>query len=252
MALLVDLASLLTREGKPADAESCLKQVMTREPHARVAVGLISVASSLKNERQRDCVERANCLLRCASEILQNMPSDDLAELPGWAISQLLDGGFKQQATNICWRMLESSCTNAAWFNEASWLLATAANPSNRDPSLAVELAKRSVKLNGDWNTLGVARYRAGDFKQAIADLEKCESLAAQPNVGSSFNYFFMAMAHHRRGDDTAARRCYEQAIKWMKEHSPQNPELIRFRAEAEALLGPTVQAHAQKQPEAP
>src|SRR5262249_21380799 len=113
---------------------------------------------------------------------------------------------------------------------------ATTENPSNREPILAVELAKRSLKLNderGDWNTLGVARYRAGDFKQALADLQK-----SRPGEDTSFDQFFMAMAHHQLGDAEAARSCYDQAINWMKKHAPEDAELIRFRAEAEGLLG--------------
>ena len=239
MALLVDLASLLNREGKPAEAESCLNQVLTREPHAKVAIGLMSHASFLKNERQRDCVERSDHLLRCASEILRKLPPQDLVELPPWTLPGLVDGGFKQQATNLCWRMLNSSSTNAGWFNEAAWFLATAENPSSRDPALAVELAQRAIKLSAGanyWNTLGVARYRVGDFKQALADLEKSAQL---DHDLTSFNSFFMAMAYKQLGDADSARRLYAQAVEWMEKKAPQDPELLRFRTEAEQVVGP-------------
>jgi tetratricopeptide (TPR) repeat protein len=235
----VDLANLLTREGKPAEAESFLNQVLSREPHVSVASHLISQAAMTKQQRHPDCPERCNYLLRCAWEILLRLPSEDLAKLPGEAVCGLVDGGFKQQATNVCWRMLDSSSTNAAWFNEASWFLATAENPASRDPALALELAQRATRLSGDanyWNTLGVARYRAGDFKQALADLEKSAQL---DHDRTSFNSFFIAMAYKQLGDTDSGRRLYAQAVEWMEKKAPQNPELLRFRTEAEHLFGP-------------
>jgi uncharacterized protein HemY len=55
--------------------------------------------------------------------------------------------------------------------------LATSPDSKFRDPKRAVELAKKAVKLapkeGNYWNTLGVAQYRASDWKEAIAALEK-------------------------------------------------------------------------------
>src|SRR5262249_17527591 len=47
-------------------------------------------------------------------------------------------------------------------------------------------------------NTLGVAHYRNGDDKAAVAELERTMSLRAG---GNSFDWFFLAMAHWRLGD---------------------------------------------------
>jgi len=243
------LIRVLKTENKLAEAESCLDEVLSRGRHATVAEELIWEALISTNKNWPDDAETCAFLLRRGSEILQKVTGEELLEVSPWAISGLMAGGYRQQATNIYWRMLDSSSTTAGWFNGAAWYLATAENPSGRDPAMAVELAKRSVKLGGDWNTLGVARYRAGDFKQALADLQKCESVCSPQDVGSSFDYFFMAMAHHHLGDPDAARRCYDQAIKWMKENRPQDPQLIRFRAETEALLGAALPA-AESKPE--
>src|SRR5262249_15890334 len=72
--------------------------------------------------------------------------------------------------------------------------------PSNVNPSIAqraVELARRAVeeapKAGLIWNTLGVAHYRAGDWKAAVETLEKSMSLR---QGGDSFDWFFLAMAH--------------------------------------------------------
>src|SRR5262249_47187761 len=78
--------------------------------------------------------------------------------------------------------------------NNVAWLLATCPDAPFRDPDRAVELAKRAVELAPkaatNWNTLGVAHYRAGDWKAAIAALEKSESLA--PDKSLAFNAFFL------------------------------------------------------------
>ena len=108
-----------------------------------------------------------------------------------------------------------------------------------RDPDRAVELAKKAVELEPKegtyWNTLGVAHYRAGDWKAAIEALTKSMELR---NGGDSFDWFFLAMAHWQLGDKPQARSWYDKAVAWMEKNQPKNEELIRFRAEAAALLG--------------
>jgi len=104
----------------------------------------------------------------------------------------------------------------------------------------AVELARRAIEQEPEspiiQNTLGVARYRAGDSLGAIEALTKAEELA--PDQNFSFNGFFLAMAHWQLGYKAEARAWYDKADAWMERNAPQNEELIRFRAEAAALLG--------------
>ena len=88
----------------------------------------------------------------------------------------------------------------------------------------------------GAQNTLGVAYFRAGHWRDAIAALNRSDELA--PNEHLGYNAFFRAMAHWRLGETEAAQREYGRAVAWMNDRSPQNVELLRFRAEAEALLG--------------
>jgi tetratricopeptide (TPR) repeat protein len=108
-----------------------------------------------------------------------------------------------------------------------------------RDPKRAVALAKRAVELSPKsrliWNTLGVAQYRAGDYRAAVVALEKSCGLS---EGGDSFDWFFLAMAHWRLGEREQARTWYDQAVARMDKHRPQSEELIRFRAEAAELLG--------------
>jgi tetratricopeptide (TPR) repeat protein len=98
------------------------------------------------------------------------------------------------------------------------------------------EKAVRISPLSGNiWNTLGVARYRAGDSKRAVEDLTKSMQLR---HGGDSADFFFLAMAHHDLGDTEAALCCFEWGAAWMDDHGPPNEEIGRFRAEAEALPG--------------
>ena len=57
----------------------------------------------------------------------------------------------------------------------AAWCLATHPDPKVRKPARAVELAKEAIGLKPFatyWNTLGAARYRAGDFQGAVEALQ--------------------------------------------------------------------------------
>jgi Flp pilus assembly protein TadD len=136
----------------------------------------------------------------------------------------------------------------ARYFNNFAWGLATTPE-STRDPQRALSLARRAVELTPDRaiynNTLGVSQYRAGQFVEAIATLEK--SLAAGKGEFDAFDLFFLAMAHHRLGHAVQARACFDPAVQWRRNHPnpPQptwNEELDAFQAEARALLdGPPI-----------
>ncbi|MBI3469412.1 MAG: hypothetical protein HY000_40945 [Planctomycetes bacterium] len=44
-------------------------------------------------------------------------------------------------------------------------------------------------------------------------------------------------MAHLHLNDIALAEDCYQQAIDWMARNKPDDPELLRFRQEAERML---------------
>jgi eukaryotic-like serine/threonine-protein kinase len=239
------LVMALKEDNKPTESESLLHDVSFLEGQATVAAGLIENAASLPKAIWPG--EAANWS-RYGSEILEKATAEELVKLPSTVFPKLVEMGNKQLVTDICRVMLNSTSTNGAWFNSASWCLATTENPTNRDPAMAVELAKRAVEINpqGDWNTVGVAYYRAADFNQALDYLRRSEQRAN--GDASSFDTFFLAMAERQVGHADAARRYYVHAIQWMNAHDPQNPELLRFRAEAERLLGPEASTGAETQ----
>jgi len=241
---------LLVAENKLVEAEKLYQEVIAARRSALgnesvlVAKTLFVFAEFLKSQNRPE--EAAQKYRESADIYLLPPWEEHLFKLPPELVFGLLEVGEKQRAVSICRALLDSTSRNALWFNNVSWYLATIENPSNRDPALAVELANRSMKINsqGDWNTVGVAFYRAGDFKQALDYLRRSGQRANGDD--SSFDTFFLAMAEHQVGNVDGARRYYTQAIKWMDKHDPQNSELLRFRAETERLLGSEVKAGAE------
>src|SRR5262249_14075756 len=98
-------------------------------------------------------------------------------------------------------------------------------------------VAKKAVELgpaHPDYlNTLGVAHYRAGDWKAAIAALEKSMELR---KGGDSNDWFFLAMAHWQLGEKDKAREWYHRAVQWMEKNQPTDAYLGRSGAEAGEL----------------
>jgi serine/threonine protein kinase/WD40 repeat protein len=142
-----------------------------------------------------------------------------------------------QQAVDEYEQALAAEPDHATAANNFAWLLATCPKEKLRNAARAVALAQQAVQLEPHnrnyWNTLGVAYYRAGAWSSAREALEK----ATRDEGGNSWDWFFLAMTHGRLGEPHEARRYYEQAVRWMEKNRPQNEELRRFRAEAEALL---------------
>jgi tetratricopeptide (TPR) repeat protein len=129
---------------------------------------------------------------------------------------------------------------SADLYHSFAWLLATYPDPTLRDAAEAVELARRVVDLSpaskASLNTLGVALYRAGEWQAAADYLVQSEIL--DPGHNSSFNFFFLAMAHWQLGQKDKANELYRQAVEWMEANAPRDSELLRFRQEAAELLG--------------
>ncbi len=153
-------------------------------------------------------------------------------------LATLITAGYPEQTRKLYRNLLSQTGSRASELqNGAAWLLATAEVPAERDPALAVELAAKAVGSASDVgafrNTLGVARYRAGDWQQAIADLNQSVALS---NGGDSYDFLFLAMAHWQLGDDNEARRWHERAVAAMSKQPPSE-ELRRFRAEADELM---------------
>jgi tetratricopeptide (TPR) repeat protein/tRNA A-37 threonylcarbamoyl transferase component Bud32 len=146
--------------------------------------------------------------------------------------------GRQTEAAEPYRKALELDPEDPAVNNVLAWYLATSPEPRLRDAALAVRRARKAVTArpqSGAYrNTLGVAHYRNGDDRAAVAELERAMRLRAG---GDGFDWFFLAMAHRRLGDRARARAWFDRAVRWTDRHRPHDDELHRFRAEAEAVL---------------
>jgi serine/threonine protein kinase/predicted Zn-dependent protease len=122
--------------------------------------------------------------------------------------------------------------------NAFAWFLATCPDETFRDPERALALARRAVERAPQreefWNTLGAARYRAGEYASAIDAIQ--QALKLNPE-GDWSDWLFMAMAHEKRGDRVKARECHRRALAWVEHHKASGCELRLLRIEAAALL---------------
>lgn len=164
---------------------------------------------------------------------------DDVLSLSMLAAA-LTKTGAAEEAAATYEQLLKIKPDSALHCNNLAWLLANCAETKFRNPAQAVELARKAVELDpqsgSSWNTLGAAQYRAGDWKGAIASLNKSQQLAVE--AARAYDGFFLAMAHWQLGDKDEARRWHDKAVEWMDKNAKDNEELLRFRAEAAALLG--------------
>jgi hypothetical protein len=122
--------------------------------------------------------------------------------------------------------------------NDSAWTLISHPDLDHHDIARAIQLAEQAITLEPEsatyWNTLGIAYFRARDWKATTHALEQAVELSGG---GTSFDHFFLAMAWWQQGDKEQAHHWYWRGNAWMEEHNPDHETLIRFRKEATALL---------------
>jgi serine/threonine protein kinase/WD40 repeat protein len=129
-----------------------------------------------------------------------------------------------------------------AW-NNLAWAY-LAAPEALRDVEAALPLAEKAIRLESRnavyRNTLGLAYYRAGRYREAVEVL--LPNLEKQADWALAFDLYFLAMSHHRLGETARARDYYNWAVRWVSMQKDLKPdhreELTAFRAEAEEMLG--------------
>jgi tetratricopeptide (TPR) repeat protein len=103
----------------------------------------------------------------------------------------------------------------------------------------AIEALLTATRLQSDYaeahQLLGMAQYRAGDYKSSIKNLNKAVELR---NGGDGLDWFVLAMVHWQLDRKDDARKWYDKAVGWMEKNAPTNKELLVLRAEATKLLG--------------
>jgi len=102
-----------------------------------------------------------------------------------------------------------------------------------------VRLAEAACELQPDaparLNTLGVARYRAGRYAEAIEALERADELNTRGAYNPADDRLFIAMALHRLGDSEAARTRLAECEQLLQ--ASEDPISLAFLREAKELI---------------
>jgi tetratricopeptide (TPR) repeat protein len=121
-----------------------------------------------------------------------------------------------RQTIEQCRRDVEAKPDSAEAYNELAWIYLTAP-AALRDVKAAVPLAEKALRLaagNAFYrNTLGVAYYRNGRYREAVETL--LPNLAKQDDKNLAFDLYFLAMSHHRLGELEQARSYLAWANRW-------------------------------------
>jgi hypothetical protein len=138
-------------------------------------------------------------------------------------------------------KLAETFSENEDGLNNASWAVVRKPDASAADYELALRRAEAACRLkpNGmNLNTLGVAQYRAGGYREALKTLQSEPLKPKAPQHGHPADLAFIAMAQHRLGHKDQAQatmvrmRAAMQEAQWRVNGDAQN-----FLREAEELL---------------
>jgi eukaryotic-like serine/threonine-protein kinase len=139
-------------------------------------------------------------------------------------------------------RALTANPNSAAACNRLAWNYLTAP-AALRDWKAALPLAQKAVQLEPgpmNRNTLGLAYYRAGRYREAIEASQA--NLKDQVDWVLTYDLYFLAMSHHQLGERAQARQFYDVAVRWSVAHSEALKqyavELASIQAEAAEVLG--------------
>jgi tetratricopeptide (TPR) repeat protein len=253
-----DLARVLAAAGQPAEAKRAREEAAELyEQLAPRIVGQAALSRSLRAEFDHQGIrvflglgrprEAAGAAERAVAlyELLMAESPDFQAFRWRAAVSSHLLGrarialGRHDAAIETYRKAVALRPDRALFNNDLAWMLVTAPEPGSHNPREAVRLATRATELDPPaanvWNTLGVARYRAGNYRDAIQALDKAEELGRGREFG--FNATFLAMARWQLGEREEARRLYDRAVEWMTKNKPDDDELRQFLAEARVSL---------------
>jgi serine/threonine protein kinase/WD40 repeat protein len=139
-------------------------------------------------------------------------------------------------------RALDANPNEAQACNNLAWTYLTAPE-ALRDWKAALPLAQKAVQMDPSStfrNTLGLAYYRAGRYREAVDTLEA--NLKEQVDWALAYDLYFLAMCYKKLGDSARARQFFDLAERWsisqQESREPNAAELPTFRVEASELLG--------------
>ena len=156
--------------------------------------------------------------------------------------------GYQQTCAEILERFGQPEDAKAS--NWVAWTCVLAPEAVS-DLAAAVRLAEMAVAATPSdsyRNTLGAILYRAGQFEAAIDEFDQFLATWDEQNmptqISPAYTWFFLAMAHHRQGNDDESREYLEQATTWTEREIADKPAWNRkltlelLRKEADSLIG--------------
>ncbi len=177
-------------------------------------------------------------------------PRYDSATPAGQADILALQGDLKRYTTFTQALLSAPDAESDGNPNDRAWALVLLPS-ALKDYSPAVALGERGVQLAPKMppegranalNTLGVALYRAGRFREAITALEESEALLKEP-----MNTVFLALAHHKLGERGKARPLADRYYNFLQaslgEDLRNRPEYLLFEKELRVVLPPLQKA---------
>jgi serine/threonine protein kinase/Tfp pilus assembly protein PilF len=212
----------LQLEGKSDEAERAyrrglelVEEVQVVEPGLPAALELLALCQSRLGELRLDARrhDEAKSSLELAIDTLKRLASDyprvpryrrELGRLHE-VLSRLFWQTDRPEDSDEALKAAAEYDSKRAEFesirrNNVAWYLATAPDQSARNPEQALKDAEQAVvgeKSSQEaacWNTLGVARYRNGDWAKAKEAFERSLALGGE----NAYDGFFMAMTLHR------------------------------------------------------
>jgi WD40 repeat protein/tRNA A-37 threonylcarbamoyl transferase component Bud32 len=162
------------------------------------------------------------------SEILQQIRDDS------W-----LRPALRQKALALAEKWPE----NPGAYNNASWAIASQGGATAERYAQALRYAETACRLEPDnagyFNTLGIAQYRAGRYRETLVTLTRAEEIRRRTDqTPEPADLAFLAMAQHQLGKKAEARSTLERLLQVMKDPSfAGNEEYVGFQREAETMI---------------
>jgi tetratricopeptide (TPR) repeat protein len=146
------------------------------------------------------------------------------------------EGALSDAARPLAEAMANKLRESPSDLNEASWKIVSQPGLPAEAYTLALEQIEEAMRLReeaGFVNTLGVAQYRAGRYKEALETLKQSQQRnSSGPNTAEDLA--FIALAQHQLGQTEEAR----QTLKQLRENkSVLRGEAQRFLSEAETVI---------------
>jgi tetratricopeptide (TPR) repeat protein len=217
------------------EARAALEKLLGEHQTGAQALAVLATESSLAEFRST----ATNLLAFIESErVVRNLKSEvGLKSRIIERVNSLPD--LSPDARALALLMSKEIEENPQELNMTSWATVSKPGREQAEYELALAQAEVAYRLKPDpeiLNTVGVAQYRAGKFKQAIETLER--SRKANPNgPDTPSDLAFLAMAQYRAGQVDDSRRQLNKLRDAVKA-AAGDEEANAFLGEAEKLVG--------------